>query len=41
MFARLNIAKKLTFASKRDKEFGNSPVTMIRNSRNGKDKKLL
>lgn len=41
MLTKLNIAKKQTFANKRDKEFGNSPVAMMRNSRNGKDKKLL
>lgn len=33
--------KILTFANSIDKEFGNSPVAMMRNNKNGRDKKLL
>jgi hypothetical protein len=31
----------MTFANNTDKESGNSPVAIIRNIKNGRDKKLL
>lgn len=33
--------KSLTFANNNDKELGNSPVIKIRNSKNGRLRKLL
>lgn len=36
-----NKVKVLTFANKIDKESGNSPIAMMRNIKNGRDKKLL